>query len=226
MRIGRWFEFETSDNWSKAAAKAIFDSILLTLKKKNDAWVALSGGSTPSLVYNELAYLFNNLDSNLQSCINILLVDERAVNFTDSRSNSKMIYEAFCKSDVTLHLIYDAENAENAALNYSSFVNGRTIDVLVLGMGVDGHTASLFSETTALKDKISRYIVTESPTEPFTRISLTLRVAQVAEFRFVLIRGENKKQMAYQMADRSKPEWPIESVITDGGTQLNWYWTH
>lgn len=225
MRVGRFFEFESVESWATSAATALFERIRHTLDEKQDVWVALSGGTTPTPVYADLAVQILTLPAERQARIHILLVDERAVEFSDPRSNSLLIYNALHETGVSLHLISNAENAENASFHYSLYLNNRSIDVLVLGMGEDGHTASLFPGMRSMEDITYAYIVTDSPVDPHKRISLTFPVANASRHRFVLIRGERKKVMVNQLETQPMAEWPIERLISDSGTTLQWYWT-
>jgi 6-phosphogluconolactonase len=96
--------------------------------------------------------------------------------------------------------------------------------VIVLGMGDDGHTASLFPNMTSLESNSNAFIVTDSPVDPYTRISLTLAAIQAVKRRFVLVRGARKKLIMEHLDKISNPEWPIDKVISDRGATLNWYW--
>lgn len=225
MRLGRVFEFDSVDSWIHQAAEDIHVAILEKLQEKSQVWLALSGGTTPLPIYKNLAHRLDQLSSQRQSNIHILLVDERAVEFTDPRSNSKLIYDAFHETQVSMHLVSDAVNAENAAFHYSLYLNQNCIDLIVLGMGDDGHTASLFPNMASLESNSNAFIVTDSPVDPYTRISLTLEAIKAVKRRFVLVRGPQKKTLMDHLSRASKPEWPIDRVISDQGTPLNWYWT-
>jgi 6-phosphogluconolactonase len=225
MKIGQLYEFDSIESWAESASNLIFTKSLLILEQNGQVWIALSGGSTPYPVYSNLAKQIRTLNQDLQSKINILLVDERSVPCTDSRNNGAGIDRSFKDTNVSLHLMQSPENAPNAAYNYSLYLNSRKIDVLVLGMGEDGHTASLFPGTPSLDDRTFGYIVSEAPVEPKTRITITYPVIEDSEIRIVLLRGQLKRAMLQRLINGDKPGWPIEKIPSDNGSELLWYWT-
>lgn len=225
MRIGRWLEFDSIDSWAEASSNAIFDTITSCLETKSTVWLALSGGSTPFPVYHALAKLIIGLDLEQQTNIHILLVDERSVPFTDKQNNGANIAHVFRYTHAEVHLMSSPEDATNAAYHYSFYLNNRDLDILVLGMGDDGHTASLFSHTPALNDTSFGYIVSQAPAEPKVRITMTFPVLQSANHRVVLVRGTHKRAMIERLMEGENPDWPIDKLIDNKRNPLTWYWT-
>jgi 6-phosphogluconolactonase len=225
MKIGQLYEFDSIESWAESASNLIYTKSLFFLEQNGQVWIALSGGSTPFPVYSNLAKQIRTLNQDLQSKIHILLVDERSVPYTDSRNNGTGIERSFNDTNVSLHLMQSPENAPNAAYNYSLYLNSRKIDVLVLGMGEDGHTASLFPGTPSLDDTTFGYIVSEAPSKPKTRITMTFPVIEVAEVRIVLLKGKTKRAMLQRLINEDNTNWPIEKVLSDNGSELLWYWT-
>jgi 6-phosphogluconolactonase len=225
MRIGRWLEFDSTDSWVESSSNAIFDTITSCLKDKSSVWIALSGGSTPFPVYDALAKQIIGLDPKQQANIHLLLVDERSVPFTDKQNNGANIARVFRNTSADIHLMTSPEDAANAAYHYSQYLNNRSLDILVLGMGDDGHTASLFPGTQALNDTSYGYIVSLAPAEPKVRITMTYAVAQSAVQRLVLIKGKHKRAMIEQLMEGEHPDWPIDKLLSDKGNPLTWYWT-
>jgi len=143
------------------------------IQKKGKAHLLLSGGSTPIPLYKSLASCDLDWDN-----IHIGLVDERMVDQSSEFSNETLIRVAF-KSAHTLHLssmVLDLsdpiKNLVQVSKNYAPFIEA---DLVLLGMGDDGHTASLFpndiDSELAMQDNDSGICYTSAPNQPIKRIT-------------------------------------------------------
>ena len=156
------------DLLAKVVAETLVQSIHHTLQQQDHFSIVLSGGSTPKKLYELLATeeYKNKID---WSRLYIFWGDERFVDFTDDRNNAKMAFDTLL-DHVAVHreqvYVMQTKNitAESAANEYDSIVKHHletkgNFDFVLLGMGDDGHTLSLFpgNATLCLKRKGSVY---------------------------------------------------------------------
>jgi 6-phosphogluconolactonase len=163
--------------------------------------IAVSGGTTPRFLYEALASstFGNHIDWTRW---HVFFGDERAVPSDDARSNYRLLHDALLsKVRVPPGQVHrmEAESADldAAAAAYAALLETEAgapprLDVVLLGIGEDGHTASLFPGTPALS--ISHTWVTRgrAPTEPIDRITLTLPVLNAAAHVAFLVTGPAK----------------------------------
>jgi 6-phosphogluconolactonase len=197
--------------------------------------IALSGGSTPKNLYNLLA---TNARTSLPwDRMFFFWGDERHVPPTDQDSNYKMVEEAMLsKVPVPESNIFrvPAENPDAAAAaeayeqtlrKFFSLETGQfpAFDLILLGLGPDGHTASLFPETAALAEK-SRLVVA-NPVEKLNtnRISLTLPVLNAARCVAFLVSGTDKAAAVQSVLQTDAPgtKFPAKLVRPTTG-KLIW----
>jgi 6-phosphogluconolactonase len=211
---------------SQIAAKAIAERGRFT--------IALSGGNTPRLLYELLARDYSTAID--WKHVQIFWGDERNVPHDDLDSNYRMAKESLLdRIDIPLENVHAVpilmdDTAEAVAIRYASVLQenfGQGIpefDLILLGLGNDGHTASLFPGMSeqAMNDGIT--IATHSPVRPFERISLTLFVINKARNVFFLVSGEEKKQILRSvLLDEWKndSEYPAARVNPQG--KLVWF---
>jgi 6-phosphogluconolactonase len=146
-------EYKDGEALSVAAAKWIADRINDTLKTKDRFTIALSGGSTPKRLHELLAQApyKETLD---WSKLHVFWGDERAVPFEDSRNNAKMAYDTLLDfvpvPASQIHVMRTDIAPEQSATEYEKILHEYfdntpySFDLVLLGMGDDGHTLSLF----------------------------------------------------------------------------------
>lgn len=199
------------------------------IDEKGTAVIAVSGGSTPKLLFQELA-----TRSIAWEQVTVVLVDERYVAPNDSRSNEKLVRENLGQGKASSanimgfwidnHSIHDAMNALDA-----KFQN-MDIDVVILGMGLDGHTASFFPGGSNLSDAInptcSKAILdmeAEGAGEP--RLTITLPQIMKAQFHVLHIEGSEKQDVLKQaMSETAEKILPIRSVVEAVKLPIHLYW--
>lgn len=144
---------ENKDVFEVYAHNFLANRILKGLREKDIVNIALSGGSTPKNIYN----LLGKREDIDWRRVNIFLVDERFVPPEDDRSNSKLIFDNFPGAifypvNTTLF-----ESVERTAMYYRGIVQRHVpnyqFDLISLGLGDDGHTASLFPGTYAINSE-------------------------------------------------------------------------
>lgn len=169
--------------------------------------VALSGGSTPKAFYELLtqAPWVNQLDWNK---VLVYFGDERAVGPEDSLSNYKMAHEAFLArvplpAANIFRLQGEAEDLQAAAAEYEAALErvGGVLDVVLLGIGPDGHTASLFPHSPQLE--VQDRLVTATPIasqEPHVRrLTLTFTAINQARAAWFLLTGGEKADIVHRI---------------------------
>lgn len=195
------------DDWIATANQAI--------EKKGQFIVALSGGSTPKAIYEELAKRKNALD---WSKVFLFWSDERAVLKTDNDSNYKMAVEALEGLPVKFFPMDGVGDLEKNAKEYEKLVRYYLpFDLMMLGMGDDGHTASLFPKTHGLhapgRDVIANFI----PDKGIWRLSVTFGCINSSLKIMVYVLGGSKAEMIKRVF--SKPIQgdllPIQNVGTE-----------
>lgn len=160
--------------------------------------LALSGGSSPGPVHERLA-----LEPDLcWESARIFFADERAVPPDHPESNYRRARLALLSRvrvpDAQIHRMEaDDPDADAAAERYAALLPER-LDVLVLGIGADGHTASLFPHAPSLKEEHRRTLAVEAPegVEPRRRLTLTPPMLRSARRVIVLVAGASKAEAA------------------------------
>lgn len=156
--------------------------------------LALSGGTTPGPAYERLAAL----DGVDWSRVEIFFADERAVPPDDERSNyglvRRLLVDRLSRPPRAVHRMEgEAEDLEEEAGRYANELPER-LDVLVLGIGEDGHTASLFPGSASVEERDRRVLPVEGPKPPARRLTLTAPVIRAARAVVVLARGGRKAE--------------------------------
>jgi 6-phosphogluconolactonase len=218
---------------SDAVARELAKIAKEAIAERGQFTIALSGGETPRTLYDILA---KDYQSALDwKHVRFLWGDERYVRRDDPASNYRMAKESlFDHIPVTPDNVYPVNtalaNPEKAAANYStelSLTIGGSLpsfDLILLGLGNDGHTASLFPGTDFERMAGQLVVVTDSPVSPKVRISLTMDVINAARNVFFLVAGEEKKQILKAvLADEGNVDskYPASRVNPRG--QLTWF---
>lgn len=197
--------------------------------------LALSGGSSPIALFQQLAtghYGFPWAHTHLW------LADERCVPLWDPESNFQGLqahllqhvrvpYYNIHPMPVHLRQRLCAEEDRGAqvyAEEISALVANSSFDLVLLGMGTDGHTASLFPQSPTGLDGEQLVVLTKSPFRPYQRMSLSLPLINRARKVAVLVMGKMKREIAVLVSrvGHEPRKWPISGVLPDSG-QLVWY---
>ena len=209
----------------------IADLLTTGIAKYGKASLAVSGGSTPVHLFEYLS----TLDISWHDVV-ITLVDERWVEPSDEDSNERLIKTHLLRNKAAAATFIGMKNAavtagEGEAECEQRLQNvPRPFDVLILGMGGDGHTASLFpgaKKLTAATDMQSgRTCMGLAPlTAPHERMSLTLPAILDSRHIFLHITGQEKKDVLEKaLSDGPIAEIPIRFVLRQQTTPLSVYW--
>jgi 6-phosphogluconolactonase len=173
--------------------------------------IALAGGGTPKRAYELLAQVPGSW-----SHVHLWLGDERCVPDGDPDSNAQMVRESLLASEraepAVLHALPRPEQPEDAAWLYArelcELVPDLVFDVMLLGMGPDGHTASLFPGHPGLEAREAPcFAVRDSPKPPPERVTMSLPVLRAARCTLLLVTGTDKADALARVraGDKSLP---------------------
>lgn len=195
--------------------------------------VALSGGSTPRIWFKDIVK--NHAEHIDWSRVHVYWGDERCVPPDDEDSNygmaKKYLLDHVSIPQTNIHRIMGELNPEEAARLYTNELKANlsteavpVFDLIILGMGGDGHTASIFPHEINLWDSNEFCVVATHPSTGKHRISLTGKVINNAISVAFLVTGKNKAEMINNIFNRrSGPsKYPARLVNPEYG-QLFWF---
>ncbi|MHB8536237.1 MAG: 6-phosphogluconolactonase [Sulfuricaulis sp.] len=182
----------------EVAAQHIARVLKQAIARRGRASVALAGGSTPRAVYRRLAQISLLAWENVE----IYFGDERAVPPTDPQSNYRMARESLLDavpipSGQIHRMPAERTDREAAAAEYAAQLPER-LDLIILGIGEDGHTASLFPGSAALHEGTRRVLAIMGSKPPPWRMSVTPSVLAAAMDIIVLACGSRKSAAVAQ----------------------------
>jgi 6-phosphogluconolactonase len=225
----------TPQDLFQAAADELIRSTEESITARQRSTIALSGGSTPKGLYNLIAA---NASTALPwDRMFFFFGDERHVPPDNPESNFRMANESlFSKAPIPAANIFRvpaedpdasavAQAYENTMRKFFSLQTGEfpRFDLILLGMGPDGHTASLFPETPALQEKSRLVMANWVPKLKAYRITLTLPVINVARRVVFLVSGTDKASALHEVLEGKEPgeKYPSKLVSPDEG-KLIW----
>jgi len=225
----------TTDEVIDLVAADLVVHALNCVRRFGDFHLALSGGSAPVPLYRRLMY-----DPNYRRLpwrrTHLWMVDDRCVDFDDDDSNFKMIRELIVDhADIPSEQVHpmqvlsptgDAEYERELRDTLGWRERGQDrLDYVLMGMGEDGHTASLFPHTEPVHEtkRLVRFNRTETAT-PHERMTMTFPLLNSARLMGVLITGGKKAAMLQRVAtgDDAVIDLPIKGLRPIEG-ELKWY---
>jgi 6-phosphogluconolactonase len=204
----RLISFETKALLEVDLAQRIADILRAEIEKKGTASLLLSGGSTPKNLYQKLGAIAIDW-----SKVHVGLVDERFVPQESPFSNETLIRESLMNGNAsTAHfhpmVINPMDYSENLMVATAENAVFENPDVVVLGMGDDGHTASLFpNDVCSDEATISSSLManTTSPNEPSQRITFCGPILQKGKYLFLMITGGKKLDVLTESQEKNYP---------------------
>lgn len=191
--------------------------------------IALTGGSTPRLLYARLAEpdLRDQVD---WARVELFFGDERAVPPDHADSNFRMAHQALLRHlpDAHVHRM-DAEGG--AAEDYEQRVLDRVaigqgtvprFDLILLGMGADGHIASLFPGTAATRETRRLVVMNDVPHLQTRRMTFTYPLINAAARVWFVIAGAEKQPVVKNVLHAREPAYPIRGVAPHSGELVWW----
>jgi 6-phosphogluconolactonase len=178
--------------------------------------VALAGGSTPRRAYQLTSVMHPDWGRT-----ELWWGDDRCVEPADSRSNYRLVRESLldglARSPRVVHRIHGELECEEAAALYDRELDGVRLDLAFLGLGTDGHTASLFPGDPALDETEHRAVAVDRP--DVERVTMTLPVLNAAGRIVFLVVGAEKAD-AVQRAFAGDPSPEIPASLVRGETTV------
>lgn len=204
-------------------ADEIISTIEEAISERGSCSISLAGGSTPGAIYRMLAKppRVENVD---WSKVKLFWGDERWVSPDDVQSNFKMVHETLLSQLGSRQPQIFAVNTSldtplQAAKQYAEVIQKELpteprFDLMLLGIGEDGHTASLFPGAQVLRDKNPALCVaTEHPEEKKPRISLSPRAILSSRRILFLVKGEAKADMVQRIIEGNEPVETLPACI-------------
>ncbi|MEG8099251.1 6-phosphogluconolactonase [Candidatus Liberibacter brunswickensis] len=214
-------------------ASKVAQQLLAGIMKRGTASLALSGGSTPLFFLESLSII--DIDWHK---ITVTLVDERFVSLESSYSNQLFLSKFFFKNKAQkahfISLYYPQKKIEESAIIANKQIYQSIdfpFDVVVLGMGIDGHTASFFPKgdtlSTALDINTPRSVIAiQDRSDNKKRLTMTFSALYDARFLALHIEGKQKKSVLEKaIAGHDIMEMPIRSFLWNAKSNLEIYWT-
>ena len=226
-----------SHTWAASAAELVYTIGQEAVRSNGRFLMALSGGTTPETLYRALTSpAFSGRFDWSQTTF--FFSDERGVPPDDPRSNYALANNAlFTPLNIMPSQVYrmagESRDLQTAASEYEQQLRlatktspsaKPTLDLILLGLGEDGHTASLFPEAPALLDSQSLIAVTQSPKGPTTRLTMTLGVINRASVILFLVTGTGKAEVVRAVLNpktEAERQLPASLVVPETG-RLIW----
>lgn len=217
--IGKLCRANDEKEWICSSAYYIAESIKRNLKNQQKFNIAVSGGNTPGKVFIELVEN-EYLSDHEWTQVSFYWVDERVVPKESAESNFGNAYKILKSLPSDFHPMYDPEKGlDKSVKGYNGLLknfpqtNGFPVfDLIVLGIGNDGHTASLFPHTKALEDKQNWVIINDVHQLNTKRITLTFPVIKNARDLLILMNGNEKLHILKEIIS-GNTHYPIEEVL-------------
>jgi 6-phosphogluconolactonase len=219
--------FKDTEHLCKGLAEWITSLIEETLTRKERFSLVLSGGNTPKKLHELLAspHFAERIDWQK---IHVFWGDERAVPFEDSRNNARMAFDTLLNKvnipHEQIHIMDTGLSPEAAAMEYEEELNEyfgsdvlppTTFDLVLLGMGDDGHTLSLFPGEAIIHEEklwVNSYYL---KAQDMFRITLTKNIVNRSEHIVFMISGSEKAHALHEVLEGEKnPErYPAQLIL-------------
>ncbi len=225
-------EIKVLENVDQIAEEIASSLIDLSKKYKNEPiHIALSGGNTPKIVFN---YLTEKYGKQLaKTNFHFWWGDDRCVPPNNDDSNYKWAYQLWLNpigiKDMNIHRVFGENTPEAEAKRYSAEIEkhiSKTNELpkfhyVLLGLGEDGHTASIFPHQIELLNVEPYCAVAEHPSSGQKRITFTGKVINNAEEVVFLSTGSKKSEIIHEIIDLKQTQYPA-THIQPSSNNLTW----
>ncbi|MBB3994476.1 6-phosphogluconolactonase [Sulfitobacter undariae] len=210
-------EYPDRDTLMRKTAQAIADDLTIALEQRDEVVLAVPGGTTPGPVFDILSA--TTLD---WARVHVILTDERWVPESDAESNAALLRKRLLigQAAAAKFTPYFTEGTDiaSAAQNLSAQLEPiLPVDVLLLGMGADMHTASLFPHAEGLQAALAEAAPMLLPVtvegQKSMRFSLTAPVLRNAAKTHLLITGSDKRAALSRAASLPPEQAPVQIVL-------------
>ncbi|MDP4132311.1 MAG: 6-phosphogluconolactonase [Bacteroidota bacterium] len=223
--------FKDADHLCKGLAEWITSLIEETLSRKDRFSLVLSGGNTPKKLHALLASSPWRERIDWKK-IHVFWGDERAVPFDDERNNARMAFDTLLDHvDVPreqIHIMDTSLSPDAAAMEYeeelfeffeTTDLPARTFDLVLLGMGDDGHTLSLFPGETVIHEEklwVTSYYLRA---QEMYRITLTKNIVNHSAHIVFMISGPGKAAALHEVleGERNPDRFPSQLILPTRG---------
>jgi 6-phosphogluconolactonase len=199
----------SAEDLARQVAEQVASQIDLALAQRDRAQIALAGGETPRASYVRLGGVHLPWER-----VDVLLGDERWVSADDPASNARMLQETLLAQEPARHAAFHPVPTSEASPEAGAEAYARVLgdlgggplpcfDAILLGLGEDGHTASLFPGSAALAERERSVSVSEGKGLP--RITFTAPVLSAARQVIFLVSGAGKRQALERLLDANEP---------------------
>jgi len=232
MSAVNFHAFDDSSELVLNLSRAICKLLEKAIEKNGKASLVVSGGNTPKKLFTQLS-----LCDIVWDKVVISLCDERWVDSKSDDSNENLVrtylLKNYAKKANFIGMFQQKTNLEDAKIAYEKTARDRLapIDVIILGMGNDGHTASLFSnnenftEAFSLKNRDFTLVVKQKNVK-FHRLSLTRAVILNAKHIFLHFEGKNKFDIYNLAKDMDNfDKYPVSSILNQKTKNIEVYYT-
>jgi len=186
----------------------LLDLISSEINDSENYSLGLSGGSTPKFFYELFAEKYKDYSN-----IYLWTVDERHVDIDDEKSNQRMINSIFSNSNLNIIEYSYEEDPGYSAKDYTTKVFSKfdKFNAAILGVGEDGHIASLFPGTTALNADEKGFVQNEVNILTRWRVTSTFELLKNVEHVYLLVTGDNKKEIIEKIGKEN--DLPVNKLI-------------
>lgn len=225
--------FKTADELLASLAAFFAATAAESIEKNGRFSVALSGGSSPKKLHELLVSEYRNKIE--WEKVFFFFGDERDVPLTDSQSNYLMakntLFDPLGINPAHVFPVQTALGADEAAKQYTGnlieFFDGHNacFDLIILGLGDNSHTASLFPHTSVLKDESASVQALYIDEVKMNRITFTAPLINNAHHIAFLVYGEGKAEAVKHILEDAKniPEYPAQLIVETSNGDLQWF---
>ena len=217
-------------------ADEIIASIQDVLSESNQCYCTLAGGKTPAETYRLMCHP-PRVDDVEWTSVRFFLSDERYVPISDAQSNYKMIQETLLthlsgrakveKVDTTL------TDPEEAARRYEQLVRDCVpandagtpqFDILLLGIGEDGHLGAIFPQSEAFSETGRIYAAVDHPSNSVSRITITPKLLLAAKKVIIMARGKGKAGILKRILEGNEDPHQLPGrLLKDHAGKVTWF---
>lgn len=223
--------FASPQELAENLATTIADKLTKAVAQRGNASLVVSGGSTPKPLFEQLSSKKNNWDK-----VTITLADERWVETSDPASNENLVRALLLQNEAVHASFIGLKNKASSAAEGEQESHDlistipKPFDIVILGLGDDGHTASLFPGSTELDKAVDMHlkhccIALSPPNASYDRMSLTLPVLIDSREIILHITGENKKKVLEAALNKGpSSDMPVRYILRQQVTPVKIYW--
>jgi 6-phosphogluconolactonase len=235
------YTFDDKASWSTALSDQIIRHLMRALEKKGLANLIVPGGTTPAPVFKQLAAQPINWLN-----VSIMPSDERWVDETHEQSNYRLLKNTLVTDKASVSELCSLKTDHDTAEQAAPILSEQLADKLaynactVIGMGPDGHFASLFPQLANLEQALTlnnQYIKNKQAVVPAyakgsevageypERISLSLAALIDSPLVMLMVTGDAKLKLIKELLAGEHQDLPVAQLLNQGQTPVEIYWT-